>query len=131
MSTAPALPPGRYGTAPAPWRRRVLLVVGLVAAAAALAWLAWASLAAAGQARADTQGYDVVDDATVLVTFSVAKDADEWVECTVEALSAGSAQVGLAVVEVGPADGATSVHTVTLRTQERAVTGRVRDCVGA
>ena len=131
MSTAPALPPGRYGAPAAPWRRRALLVVGLVAAAVALAWLVWASLAAASRATADTQGYEVVDDATVLVTFSVVKGADDRVACTVEALSAGSAQVGLAVVDVGPEDGATSVHTVTLRTQERAVTGRVRECTDA
>ena len=131
MTTAPALPPGRYGRPTVPWRRRALLALGLVAAAVALAWLAWASLAAAGRTTADTQGYEVVDDATVLVTFSVVKGADESVECTVEALSAGSAQVGLVVVEVGPDDGATSVHTVTLRTQERAVTGRVRECADA
>ena len=128
MTTAPLRPPGRYGAPVAPWRRRLLLVLGLLAGAAALAWLTWVALAAADRVHFDTQGYEVVDDATVLVTFSVVKDADEQVECTVEALSSGSAQVGLAVVDVGPADGATSVHTVTVRTQQRAVTGQVRTC---
>ena len=129
MTTAPARPPGRYGRPVGPWRRRALLAAGVLAAAASLAWLAWVSLAAADRVRFETQGYAVVDDATVQVTFSVSKDADQSVECTVEALSSGSAQVGLVVVEVGPGEGASSVHTVGVRTQQRAVTGQVRECV--
>ena len=131
MSTAPARPPGRYGRPVAPWRRRVLLAVGVLAAAAALAWLAWVSLAAADRVRFDTQAYDVVDDATVRVTFTVTKDPDQSVECTVEALSSGSAQVGLAVVEIGPQERSATLHTATVRTQQRAVTGQVRECTGA
>jgi hypothetical protein len=104
-------------------------VLVVVVAAAVLAWLLWAALAQAQKGvSTETHGYRVVDGATVLVTFEVTKDPAATARCRVQALSSAAAQVGLAVVEVGPSSRASTTRTVTVRTQQRAVTGQVESC---
>ncbi|SDQ69366.1 DUF4307 domain-containing protein [Quadrisphaera sp. DSM 44207] len=129
MSTPLRRPADRYGEAGAPRRRRRVVAGVAVLAAAALAWVVWAGLAAAGrEVRWETQGYDVVDDGTVVVTFTVAKDPEATARCEVEALSSTFARVGLTSADVGPAPQRGATATATVRTQERAVTGQVREC---
>ncbi|MBC3761588.1 DUF4307 domain-containing protein [Quadrisphaera oryzae] len=129
--SAPTRPAGRYGTR-GPLRRRLRLVVSVVLGLALAAWAVWAGLgSASSHVQASEQSYQVVDDATTVVVFSVAKPADASVVCRVQALSSTAAVVGLQEVPVGAADGAASVHTVTVKTQQRAVTGVVDDCVPA
>ncbi|MGQ7294835.1 DUF4307 domain-containing protein [Quadrisphaera sp. KR29] len=126
--TPPVRPAGRYGDR-GPVRRRVRLVVSVALGLALAAWAVWAGLgSASGHVQADEQSYQVVDDSTVVVVFSVAKPAEAEVVCRVQALSSTSAVVGLQEVPVTAGDGASSVHRVTVRTQQRAVTGVVDAC---
>jgi hypothetical protein len=100
----------------------LLAVVGL-------AWVVWAGLGAAQrEVRWSEVGYDVVDDTTVEVTFTVVKDPSATAACRLEALNGRYAQVGLTTVEVGPAEQRAVSRTATVRTQERAVTGLVDSC---
>ena len=122
-------PPDRYGDAPSPGRRRLALAATAVLAAVFLAWVLWAGTnAAKREVRWSDVGYDIVDDTTVEVTFTVIKKPAATAVCTLEALNGRHAQVGLATVEVGPADQRAVVRTATVRTAERAVTGVVDRC---
>ena len=131
-SPSPAVRPAeRYGDGPSP-RRRLVLGGVVVLAAVFLAWVVWAGLhLAQREVRWSDVGYDVVDDTTVEVTFTVVKDPGSSAVCTIEALNARHAQVGLATVEIGPADERGVVRTATVRTAERAVTGVVDRCAPA
>ncbi len=122
----------RYGR-PAPGaparRRRTLWVVVAVLLAGGVAYAAWFGAASRDQAVARTQGYDVVDDTRTDVVFTVSMPPGSVADCQVEALSSGSAQVGLRTVTVGPSETtATTVSTVLL-TSERATTGQPLQCV--
>ncbi len=129
MTSAPVRPADRYGD-PGPLRRRLRLAVVVALAAALSAWAVWAGIGlATDRVDAQEQSFDVVDDSRVVVVFSVSKGADQVVDCTVEALSSTSARVGVQVVPVDAADGATSVQTVEVRTQQRATTGVVTGCL--
>lgn len=122
-------PPDRYGDVPSPHRRRLVVGAVVVLAAAFLLWVLWAGArVAAREVRWSDVGYDVVDDTTVEVTFTVVKDPGSSAVCTIEALNSRHAQVGLATVEIGPAEERGVVRTTTVRTAERAVTGVVDRC---
>ena len=126
---SPAVRPAeRYGDEAPPRRRLVLVAVGVLVAVF-LAWVVWAGLhLAQREVRWSDVGYDVVDDTTVVVTFTVVKDPASSAVCTIEALNGRHAQVGLATVEIGPAEERGVVRTATVRTAERAVTGVVDRC---
>lgn len=131
MSQSPAVrpPAGRYGPEPTS-RSATLRRVGLVAlVVVAVAVLAWVGI---GVVREPVQWKDVgfrVDGPTsTQVTFEVTKDRDATVTCRVEALSESYAQVGVRSVEVGPAQTPTQRVTVTVQTQELAVSGVVAGC---
>lgn len=126
----PARPAARYGDAPSPRRRRVLIAVIAALAVAGVAFVVWAGLASAQRdVRWDDVGYDVVDNTTVTVTFNVVKDPGATVQCRLKALNGSFAEVGLATVEIGPAVERAVQRTATIRTQERAVTAVVDRCV--
>ena len=128
MTTTPARPAGRYGE-PGPVRRRLARAGVVVLVAAVLAWLVWVALVQARpQVTTQVQGHRVLDDTRVQVTFALTKEPGQTVRCRVEALSSAAAQVGLAVLEVGPTPRASSVQTVLVRTQQRATTGDVQGC---
>lgn len=125
----PARPLGRYGPPPAPRRRRAAVAAVVALTVVGLAWVVYAGLGAAQRdVRWSDVGYDVVDATTVEVTFSVVKDPGATAVCRVEALDARFAQVGIATVDVGPSDERGVTSRVTVRTQERAVTGVVDTC---
>ena len=126
-STRP--PAGRYGPEPSA-RRRVLARAGMAAlGAGALATAVWIGLGAGDDdVTWDDVGYAVRGPDLVDVTFRVTKDPGATVTCTITALSASYAQVGVADVTVGPADGGTVEQTVPVATQELAVTGVVDGC---
>ncbi len=122
----------RYGR-PAPGapahRRRTLTIVVAVLLAGGVAYAAWFGVASRDQATARTQGYDVIDDTRTEVVFSVSMPPGSVADCQVEALSSGSAQVGLSTVAVGPSDTTVTTVTTLLLTSERATTGQPVQCV--
>jgi len=128
-TTAPRTPPGRYGPAPSA-RRRTLARVGTAAlGAVAVVGAVWIGVTSGSPAvRWDDIGYSVRGPEGVEVTFQVVKDPGATASCTVTALSASYAQVGVLTTTVGPAPDRTVEQTVTVATQERAVTGVVDRC---
>jgi Domain of unknown function (DUF4307) len=129
MGTEPDdLPDGRYGRALSPVRRRVGIAVLAVLVAAAVGWFAWASYSGRQSATGTDVGFVVVDDSTVRVTFDVTKPKDATARCTLEAMDSGFGVVGTVQVRVGPSDHGVVRQTATVRTTNRATTGRVTSC---
>jgi uncharacterized protein DUF4307 len=123
------VPEGRYGRPPTPARRRraQLALIGLIVAAVAV--IAWVG---SGVLRDPVQwspvGYDVKGPDRTDVTFDVTKAPGSTVRCTVVALSSGFTEVGVKTVTIGPAAQRSQRYTVSLATQELAVTGQVSTC---
>lgn len=121
----------RYGrTRPAVIRQRWLYGVagGLVAVVFA-AWVLWAGLdQASGSIDATDRAFDIVDDRTVDVTFSVVMPAGEEAWCAVQAQDEQRSIVGWKVVELPARDAFERQETVRLRTTGPAVTGLIHSC---
>jgi hypothetical protein len=100
----------------------------VVVAAAALGWFAWAAYSGRESATGTDVGFVVVDDGTVQVTFDVTKPKKATATCTVEAMDSGFSVVGTVRVSVGPAEHGVVRRTATVRTTNRATTGRVTTC---
>jgi len=101
----------------------VVLVV-----AAALGWFAWAAWSGRASATGSDVGFVVVDDATVQVTFDVTKPRNRSATCTIQALDPGFSVVGTVQVQVPASDRDVVRQTSTVRTTNRATTGRVETC---
>ena len=88
----------RYG-APAPWRRRVGLVVAVglaVVAGLLVAWAAWSH--ATPEARSELVGFDVTDQHEVVADVQVQlSDRAEDVQCVLRAIAEDKTTVGEAV----------------------------------
>jgi Domain of unknown function (DUF4307) len=122
-------PAGRYGDVVPPWHRTAARLLALVAAAVALGWVVWAGLHQADRdVRWDDVGFRVTGDSEVMVTFDVIKDPDATVTCRLEAMNRQYAVVGVAQVKVGPSAARVTRHREPVLTQERAVTGVVKQC---
>ncbi len=126
--TAASVRYGRAAPAASAARRRLLVVATAVLLVAGVGYAVWFGAGSRDQASVRTQGYEVVDDTRTEVTFTVSKPPGSTADCQVEALSSGSAQVGLVTVEVGPADTTASTVRVALPTSERATTGQPVRC---
>ncbi|MGV8967049.1 MAG: DUF4307 domain-containing protein [Cellulomonas sp.] len=128
-STTPHAPAGRYGTAQTPRRRRTLVVALATAGAVALALVVWIGI---GVLQDPVQfkdvGYAVQGPDRIDVTFDVIKDPKVTVDCTVHALNQSFTEVGLVRVTIGPAATKIQRTTITVPTQELAVTGIVKSC---
>jgi hypothetical protein len=130
--TSPTAPPGdRYGrtATPAQGRRRLAAAAALLLTLA-VGWAAWAAVQQSGDGVAwNDVGYRVRSPAAVEVTFDVSvPDAGMPVVCTLRALNAGHAVVGLIDVGVTPATAGTLRLTRSVPTSETAVTGVVKAC---
>lgn len=99
----------------------------------AVLFLAVALWAAYNLSRTDVSwndiGYSVHDAGSVSVDFNVTMEPGTSARCSIEALNANFAQVGLIDVEIPPSEKLTTRHNVTVATQELAVTGIVNTCV--
>lgn len=128
-STTPRTPTGRYGPEPTARGRRAVVVAAALGGALVVALVVWIG---AGVLRVPVQwkdvGYSVRGPERIDVTFDVIKDPAVTVECTIHALSSGFAEVGVLRVSVGPAATRVQRETVTVATQELAVTGIVDSC---
>lgn len=122
-------PPERYGDVRPPWHRAVARLLAAAVVVAGLGWVVWAGLHHANRdVRWDEVGFSVVDDSRLDLTFDVIKDPEASATCRLEALNVAYAVVGVAQVEVGPADGRTSRLSAPITTQERAVSAVVKHC---
>lgn len=126
--TGPADRYGRPGAGEQGRRRRRFVVAVAVLLALGVAYAVWFGVASRDRAVARTQGYDVIDDTSTEVTFTVSMPAGSVADCQVEALSSGSAQVGLVTVPVGPSDETAVTVRAVLVTSERATTGQPVAC---
>ncbi|GAA2726927.1 DUF4307 domain-containing protein [Cellulomonas aerilata] len=128
-TATPRPPAGRYGPEPGPRRRLAGRVAIAALLAVAVAWAVWVGLRPGTRSISwDDVGYVVHGPDRVDVTFEVVKDPADTARCTVQALSAAYAEVGVVTATVGPADAPTVRQTVTVATQELAVTGIVDRC---
>jgi hypothetical protein len=128
--SAQALPRDRYGRPSSPARRRGLVAAATLLLAAVVGWAAWAALTgSAGGLSWNDVGYRVHGPTAVDVTFDVGvAQGGTRVVCTLRALNAGHAVVGLIDVELTPARAGTVRLTRTVPTSETAVTGVVKAC---
>ncbi|WP_158277248.1 DUF4307 domain-containing protein [Serinibacter arcticus] len=115
----------RYGSRPATTGTspgRVAWIAAAVIAALGTAVVLWLVLGGPGGGATVTgSSYQVISDSQVRVAFSVVRDdPDVALRCTVQALDASHAQVGVTLVDV-PAGGARAVPlTVDVTTFARA-----------
>ena len=114
----------RYGRK-SPNRRLITAFVGL-ALVTFLVWAGWVAVAG-NQPQGKTISYEVWNESTTLVDFSVTKPKDRSVTCAVQALKEDYAIVGYKEVQF-PAGESYVVSTVTLTTTQKAVTGLVDHC---
>ncbi|WP_062078022.1 DUF4307 domain-containing protein [Demequina globuliformis] len=103
---------------------------GVIAGIAALTVVAaWFGLDQADQAaRWNTVGFAIDSPTEAEITFDVYIYTDEPVECVVRAMSTSFAEVGVAEVELDPADGRERRLTVPITTVEEATTVEVNYC---
>ncbi|HEY8720700.1 DUF4307 domain-containing protein [Pengzhenrongella sp.] len=122
-------PAGRYGRGPTVRGRRATRLGMVIGGALVVALLVWLG---AGLLRDPVQwndvGYSVKGPERVDVTFDVVKNAGATAQCTIHALNASFAEVGVVAVRIGPATEHVVRKTVTIATQELAVTGVVDSC---
>lgn len=125
----PRRPEGRYGPPRRPVDPRTVVAAGTAVALLAVTWFGYVAFGPS-RARVHTLdvGYRVVSDSGVRVTFEVQKARAATAVCTVRALNAGFAEVGLLDVRVGPSPGDAVTVTAEVPTTERAVSGNVKAC---
>lgn len=120
----------RYGTARSSSRRTLWTTLLILGGAVFLAIIVWAGMSFSNAPVTwKDLGYSVKDSSEVEVSFTVSTEPGNATRCTVEALNSRYAQVGVLDVDIPPADVGTTRHTVTVSTQELAVTGIVDTCV--
>jgi hypothetical protein len=123
-----SVPADRYGRTASTSRRVALVAVLGVVVVAALAWFAFAAFSTSGSANGEDIGFDVLSDSSVQVTFDVTKPKDKSATCTIQALDTGFAVVGTVQVRIGPSSQSVVRRTTTVKTTNRATTGRVDSC---
>ena len=115
----------RYGTVSGPRRARIIAAVGsaLTVAVVTFAYL----VSTSPSVRFALTAFDVIDDTSVSVTWSVTRAPDATSYCVVRAQDANRQDVGYATVEVagGPAQVQMTYH---LATESRAVLAEVLAC---
>ncbi|QFZ24011.1 DUF4307 domain-containing protein [Saccharothrix syringae] len=124
-----ALPEGRYGKTrrPAPGWARWSLAVIAVLVGALVAWIGYRNLGTQ-PVEAKQTAFQVVDDATVEITFEVVRQTPERpVVCIVRARSGDGDEAGRREVLV-PAGADTVRETTVLKTSKPPVTGEVFGC---
>jgi hypothetical protein len=114
----------RYGRK-RPNKKLIALLIGIVLAVF-LAWAGWVAFAGT-QPQGKTISYEVWNDHTTVVDFSVSKPKDRSAVCFIKALSEDYGVVGYTQVQF-PAGESYIVSTVTLTTVRKAVTGLVEGC---
>ena len=109
----------RYG-APAPWRRRALVIASVAQALVFLTWLAWSVYEhATPQVTSELETFSVDDDHTVTAVLVVSLDSsDVKASCTLRAYAEDHTTVGELTFTPDPSKGRRQVQTI--RTERRA-----------
>ena len=115
----------RYG-APAPWRRRLLLVACVAVAAAFLGWLGWTAWAhSTPQVESELVGYEIVDEHTATAVVQVKlSDDDVDATCTLRAYAEDHTAVG----ELAFTPESSGRTERTVRTERRATSVDLLGC---
>jgi len=121
----------RYGRSPD--RRRRRRVLGVVAGAAVVVvsvlWVVFVAFDGDGsRLEARDTGYQITDDRSVEVQYTVSTDPGTPVRCAVQALNNVQAIVGWKVVDLPATGSRSTTYTTSLATTERAVTGLIYRC---
>ncbi|MFC6878258.1 MULTISPECIES: DUF4307 domain-containing protein [Actinomadura] len=104
------------------------IVIGLVAAVCAGGFaFVFAHVGQTPGIAAQTIAYEVLNDTSVKVSYSVAKAGDDTVRCTVDAYDTDLVVLAQHDVTL-PAGSSKMSRTDTLQTPKRATGARVRDC---
>jgi len=133
-SAADALQQDRYGGGSRRRRRDRLTVIiaGSALAAAGLGWGVWAlSTGAVSTVSASDAGYQILDDTTVTVKYTLSAPPGQAVRCALQALSTSKSTIGWRVVDVPPSDQPVRTLSDTVRTVYRPTTGLVWGCWAA
>ena len=117
----------RYG-APAPWRRRAVLVASVVVAVAFLGWLGWTTYVhATPDVDSAIVGYDVVDEHTATAQVTVRlKDDTVAATCLLRAYAEDHTVVG--ELSFTPEYAAKQPLEETVRTERRATSVELIGC---
>ena len=117
----------RYG-APAPWRRRALVIVSVALALVFLTWLAWSVYEhATPQVTSELETFSVDDDHTVTAVLVVSLDSsDVKASCTLRAYAEDHTTVGELTFTPDPTEGRRQVQTI--RTDRRATSVESQGC---
>ncbi|WP_084039342.1 DUF4307 domain-containing protein [Demequina sp. NBRC 110053] len=128
MSTAPdPIEDERSGARPRLSRKGwAWVLTGLVALTAVTAWIAY--LVTDQPVRWQDVGFDIISPTQVEATFEIYFYDDEPVTCYLHAMNVQYAEVGVAEVDIDPADGSQQRLTVPISTVEEANTALVRGC---
>jgi hypothetical protein len=104
----------------------VTATIGILLGCALAVWFGLASTV--GHPSWTVQGYHVIDDRAVEVSYLVSRPSGRDVTCVVRALDKSFATVGLVEVHVPGSDTSSVQRTTRVRTTTRAVTGEVKSC---
>lgn len=130
--TLPQAPDGadldaRYGRRSAKGRVTGVVIAAVVLAVAAAVWLVWAQPWSV-QTFWKSMGYQIIDDRTIAVNWSVTLGEGETASCALAAQNPARAIVGWKVVEVVGTELPTQLLSEQIRTTEPADTGLVYRC---
>ncbi|WP_159450185.1 DUF4307 domain-containing protein [Demequina sp. NBRC 110056] len=102
------------------------VIAGLIALTGVTAWIGLAM--ANDPVRWQDVGFSIASPTEVDVTFEVYFYDDEPVTCYLHAMNVQYAEVGVAEVDIDPADGVQQRITVPIATVEQPNTALVRGC---
>jgi hypothetical protein len=117
----------RYGRTSKPSRGKVIALASVLFAVF-MGWAIWVSFFSPQTAKPAVQGYEVVDESSTIVRFSVAKPQDSTAVCAVEVLSKSYAVVGFREIVIGPETNPDALIEATVNTTSLGVTGLVEKC---
>lgn len=134
-------PPGRYGDDRPAWHRVLARTLVATLALVGVGFLVWVAVDTEGQeVRSTDIGFHLATDAPaagaaaldpgeVTVDFLVSMDPGAEATCTIRALNARFAVVGVADVPISASQARSQRVTGTLRVSEPAVSAGVQSCV--
>ncbi|MET0736471.1 MAG: DUF4307 domain-containing protein [Microbacterium sp.] len=116
---------GRRRTAGRRWTIGVAIAVGVIV----VGLFTWMTIAAAADdVAADTTGFEIVDERTVVVSFQFSGPTGRSIACAVEAQDEQHGVVGWRVVEFPASEQHARAFRETIPTTAEATTGLVNSC---